>query len=73
MEYKFTDDISHGRFGCGCFSKPIPVKNLSKRRRRVLIERGIHKGKTAIEALCPMCKRAGRTFWIRVGIVEGGA
>jgi hypothetical protein len=70
MEYEFTADISHGSIGWSCHSKPIPVKSLSKRRRRVPVERGEHKGKTQVQALCPSCKKAGRVFWIRVGIID---
>ena len=73
MESEFTDDISHGSVGWSCHSEPIPVKSLDPRRLRERIQRGIHKGKTGIFALCPFCQKEGRTKWIRVGIEEGGA
>ena len=72
MERPMTGPIGHGSIGWACNSEPIPVKSLDKRRRQVPIQFGVHRGKTAIQALCPMCQKEGRTFWIRVGIVEGG-
>ena len=72
MEHDLTDTISHGGVDWSCYSKPVPVKDLDKSRRRVPIQFGTHKGKTAIQALCPMCQKEGRTVWIRVGIEGGG-
>ena len=68
------DDRTHRsrQHWLACNSEPIPVKSLDKRRRQVPIQFGVHRGKTAIQALCPMCQKEGCTFWIRVGIVEGG-